>query len=81
MIAQETSAGGKGEDKEAVKAKEEEDQKSESPKKTDKVESSPDFSTLSNPARVLPQQWKVVSLEEECRYKPIKSVCWHDLFI
>jgi 26S proteasome regulatory subunit N2 len=68
----EPESGGKPEDKEATKPvkEEEQEQKNESPKN---AEPSQDFSTLSNPARVLPQQWKVVSLEE-CRYSPIKAL-------
>jgi 26S proteasome regulatory subunit N2 len=72
FVVQEPESGGKPEDKEATKPvkEEEQEQKNESPKN---AEPSQDFSTLSNPARVLPQQWKVVSLEE-CRYSPIKAL-------
>ncbi|XP_064393012.1 26S proteasome non-ATPase regulatory subunit 1-like isoform X2 [Halichondria panicea] len=42
--------------------------------KEKKAEPEPDFQMLSNPARVLPQQLKVLSLEESSRYKPLKPM-------
>jgi len=43
-------------------------------KKEEKKEEEPDFEMIDNPARVMPQQLKKLTLADDCRYKPVKSV-------
>nr|XP_039249968.1 26S proteasome non-ATPase regulatory subunit 1-like [Styela clava] len=40
----------------------------------EKKEPEPDFETLSNPCRAVPQQLKVISLPENSRYEPLKPL-------
>ena len=47
------------------------DEESKKPEK----EPEPDFEMLKNPARVVPAQLKVISLQANSRYKPVKPVC------
>ena len=52
---------------------------SKSPKKEDKKENEkkvedPAFENLQNPARVMTQQLKFISMPSESRYKPIKDL-------
>ena len=43
-------------------------------KKSKKEEPEPDFMMIENPARVMPAQLKKLSLPNDCRYQPLKSV-------
>merc|ERR1712012_593067 len=75
----EKKKGKEGEDKMDVdekkddkKEKMEVDEKKEEEKKADEPE--PNFELLSNPARVMKAQLKVVSLEEGSKYRPMKDL-------
>ena len=50
-------------------------------KKEEKKEEEPDFEMIDNPARVMPQQLKKLTLADDCRYKPVKSVSLFSLRI
>merc|ERR1712107_176884 len=65
---------GKKEKMEVDEKKEEEkkEEKKEDEKKADEPE--PNFELLSNPARVMKAQLKVVSLEEGSKYRPMKDL-------
>merc|ERR1712025_1386563 len=60
------------EKKDDKKEKMEVDEKKEEEKKADEPE--PNFELLSNPARVVKAQLKVVSLEEGSKYRPMKDL-------
>ncbi|XP_077988315.1 26S proteasome non-ATPase regulatory subunit 1-like [Glandiceps talaboti] len=61
------------EESEENKSKEKEKETKEE-KKEEKKEPEPSFEMLSNPPRVMQGQLKVLSLPEDCRYTPLKSV-------
>ncbi|XP_055937384.1 26S proteasome non-ATPase regulatory subunit 1-like [Argiope bruennichi] len=56
------------------KEKKEETDKEGEEKKEDKKEAEPNFEILSNPARVMRQQLKVLQIQEGSRYTPLKEV-------
>ncbi|CAL1292820.1 unnamed protein product [Larinioides sclopetarius] len=64
------------ESKEAPKEKEkkEETDKEGEEKKEEKKEAEPNFEILSNPARVMRQQLKVLQIQDGSRYTPLKEV-------
>ena len=62
-------------DKKGEKEEEEPDKKSK------KEEPEPDFMMIENPARVMPAQLKKLSLPNDCRYQPLKSVSNSEIFI
>merc|ERR1712233_27774 len=51
-----------------------EDKKDEKEKEKEKDEPEPNFELLSNPARVMKAQLRVVSLEEGSKYRPMKDI-------
>jgi len=59
------------EDSKEAKKKEKEDKKK---KDDDKKKEEPAFDTLSNPARVMKQQLKVMKMPENARYTPVKEL-------
>merc|ERR1711963_1359814 len=58
--------------KQKKKGEEKKEEKKEDEKKADEPE--PNFELLSNPARVMKAQLKVVSLEEGSKYRPMKDL-------
>merc|ERR1712083_988600 len=54
------------------KEEEKKEEKKEDDKKADEPE--PNFELLSNPARVMKAQLRVVSLEEGSKYRPMKDI-------
>merc|ERR1739845_327734 len=70
----EKKKGKDGEEKMEVDEKKEEEKKDEKEKEKDKSdEPEPNFELLSNPARVMKAQLKVVSLEDG-KYRPMKDI-------
>merc|ERR1712243_375607 len=71
----EKKKGKDGEEKMEVDEKKE-DEKKEDKKEDDKKadEPEPNFELLSNPARVMKAQLRVVSLEEGSKYRPMKDI-------
>merc|ERR1712158_330838 len=67
----EKKKGKEGEDKMEVDEKKEDDKEKKEEKAADEPE--PNFEHLSNPARVMKAQLKVVSLED-VKYQPIKDI-------
>ncbi|KAG8201986.1 hypothetical protein JTE90_027458 [Oedothorax gibbosus] len=59
--------------KDQSKEKKDEDKDSED-KKEEKKEAEPNFETLTNPARVMKQQLKVLQIPDGSRYQPLKEV-------
>jgi 26S proteasome regulatory subunit N2 len=75
------AAGGKDEDmkdaaKEGGDKKEGEEEKKEEGGEDKKGGKEPNFTTLSNPARVLPAQKKHVVVPSGCRYEPVSNKLW-----
>lgn len=65
----------KKEKSDADKNEEKKDEKAEEKEKEEKKEPEPTFEMLSNPARVMKSQLKVLAMPEETKYYPIKDVC------
>jgi len=64
------SKGGKDASKDVRETKEAKDEEKDKQEKAEE----PNFEMLSNPARVLRQQLKVITIPEQSRYRPIKDV-------
>ncbi|XP_006819466.1 26S proteasome non-ATPase regulatory subunit 1-like, partial [Saccoglossus kowalevskii] len=61
-------------EKDANKEKEEKKEEKEKEKEKEKKEPEPTFEMLSNPARVMTAQLKVITMPEKARYVPLKQV-------
>jgi len=64
----------KADDKDKTEKKESEEDVSKEEKKEEKKEPEPTFEILTNPARVMKAQLKVLSIESSGRYQPVKDL-------